>query len=74
MWGKDADLSYEVVSPIPLSRRWLGKLIGHWAIGRLWIRGVGPNCGAERSLPERILDLSRSQTFCLEKLNLLRKR
>ena len=70
----DAGRSYKVVSPIPLARRWLGKLIRHWAIDRLWIRGIGPGCVAERSLPERVLDLNRGQTLCFEELDLLRKR
>ena len=74
MWGTNAGLSYEVVSPIPLSRRWLGKLVRYWAIDRLLIRGIGPSCGGEGSLPEGVLDLSRGQAFRLEKLDLLRKR
>ena len=70
----DAGRSYKVVSPIPLARRWLGKLIRHWAIDRLWIRGIGPGCVAGRSLPERVLDLNRGQTLCFEELDLLRER
>ena len=74
MRGINTGLSYEVVPPIPLPRRWLGKLIRHWPIDRLRIRGISSARIVERCLPERVLDLNRSQTLCLEKLDLLGER
>jgi len=64
----EVGLSYEVVSPISLPRRWLGKLVGHRVIERLWMRCISSSCVAERSLPECILDFSRGRTFCFEKI------